>query len=99
MSVLASLTIFPTDKGESVSLHVSKAIKIIKQSGLDYELGPMNTCIEGEWDQVMDTVTKCMNTIKSESSRVYMVLNVDYRNGEKGRIKSKVESIKKKLND
>ena len=97
MSALASLTIFPVDKGISVSSYVSKAVKIIKNSGLNYELGPMNTCIEGEWNEVMDVVNKCMEIIKSESSRVYMVLNVDYRDGEKGRIKKKVESIENKL--
>ena len=97
MSALASLTIFPVDKGLSVSLYVAKAVKIIKNSGLNYELGPMNTCIEGEWNEVMNVVNKCMEIIKSESSRVYMVLNVDYRDGEKGRIKKKVESIENKL--
>ncbi len=36
MSVLMEFAIFPTDKGESVSAYVARAIHIIKQSGHPY---------------------------------------------------------------
>ncbi|MCP4136082.1 MAG: MTH1187 family thiamine-binding protein [bacterium] len=97
MSALAELTIFPTDKGESVSKYVAKAVEIIKSSGLDYEMGSMGTCIEGDWDRVMEVITLCMNALKQESSRVYMVLKMDYREGKSGRIKSKIESVNRHL--
>jgi len=46
MSVLLEFSMFPTDKGESVSTHVSKVIKMIHDSGVTYQLTPMGTIIE-----------------------------------------------------
>jgi hypothetical protein len=43
MSVLAELTMFPTDRGESVSAYVSRIIAMIDDRGLDYRLTPMGT--------------------------------------------------------
>ena len=43
----------PMDKGESVSDYVSRSLKIVSESGIDYRLNPMSTVLEGEWDDVM----------------------------------------------
>ncbi len=97
MSVLAELSMFPVDKGESVSQYVTEAVKVIRNSGLDYSLGPMGTCIEGDWDEVIKVISDCFNVLKEKSNRVYMVLKVDYRKGKENRIASKVSSVLEKL--
>lgn len=97
MSVLIDLSIFPLDKGDSLSPYVARALKIIKDSGLAYELGPMGTSVEGDWDQVMGVVNSCFNELKKDCDRVYMALKLDYRKGSSGRLKSKVKSVEKKL--
>jgi uncharacterized protein YqgV (UPF0045/DUF77 family) len=38
MSVIVEFSIFPMDKGESLSAYVARALKIIQDSGLPYEL-------------------------------------------------------------
>ncbi|TFH38682.1 MAG: MTH1187 family thiamine-binding protein [Chrysiogenales bacterium] len=95
MSAIADLAIFPLDRGESVSSYVAEAVSIIKSSGLDHEIGPMGTCFEGEWDEVVGVAKECMDAMNNECSRVYMVLKVDYRKGMDNRMKGKLESIKK----
>ena len=97
MSALAELTIFPTDKGISVSPYVSRAVKIISESGLDHELGPMGTVFEGPLNSIMAVVSACMTELQKDSDRIYMVLKVDYRKGSDKRIQSKVTSVKEKL--
>ncbi|MEA3486540.1 MAG: MTH1187 family thiamine-binding protein [Thermodesulfobacteriota bacterium] len=97
MSTLINFSIFPLDKGESVSMHVARALKIIRDSGLAYKLNPMGTAIEGEWDEVMDIVSRCFEEIKKDCDRVYMTVNADYRKGKSGRIDSKVKSVEEKL--
>ena len=72
MSVLINFSIFPLDKGESVSQYVARAVKIIKDSGLPYKLGSMGTSIEGEWDEVMEVVTHCFEELKKDCNRVYL---------------------------
>jgi uncharacterized protein (TIGR00106 family) len=97
MSVIVEFSIFPLDKGESLSRHVARALKIIKDSGLPYELNPMGTCVEGEWNEVMALVDRCFQELHKDSGRVYLALKADYRKGPSGRLKSKVESVREKL--
>jgi len=97
VSVIVDFSIFPVDKGESVSAYVSKALRIIKESGLPYKLGPMGTCVEGEWDEVMALVGRCFEAMREDSGRVYMTMKVDYRKGASGRMDGKIRSIESKV--
>ena len=95
MSALAELSIFPLDKGESVSPFVARVLRIIEASGIEYRLGPMGTCIEGEWDDVIRIARECVDALMVDCNRVYMVLKVDYRAGRDNRMEGKIDSIKK----
>jgi uncharacterized protein (TIGR00106 family) len=97
MSVLIHFSIFPTDKGTSVSPYVAKSVRIIRESGLPYKLGPMSTAVEGEWDEVMAVVEGCFRELKKDCSRIYMTLQMDYREGAVNRIEGKIKSVEAKL--
>jgi len=97
MSVIVEFSIFPMDKGESLSKEVARALQIIKNSGLPYELNPMGTCVEGEWKEVMALVDQCFKELQKDCSRISLSLKADYRKGPAGRLKSKVEAVKEKL--
>jgi uncharacterized protein (TIGR00106 family) len=97
MSVIVELSIFPTDKGESVSAYVARALDVIQASGLPYELNPMGTVIEGEWQDVMGVVSRCFGELKKDSKRIYLALKADYREGPTGRMQRKVSSVREKL--
>ncbi len=97
MSVLIHFSIFPTDKGTSVSPYVAKSVRIIRESGLPYKLGPMSTAVEGEWDEVMAVVESCFRELKKDCSRIYMTLQMDYREGAVNRIEGKIKSVEAKL--
>jgi uncharacterized protein (TIGR00106 family) len=97
MSVLINFSIFPVDKGESVSPYVARAVRIIRDSGLAHNLGPMGTSIEGEWDEIMAVVRQCLEELKKDCDRIYMVITADYRSGPAGRIEGKVKAVEGKL--
>ncbi|MHB8910460.1 MAG: MTH1187 family thiamine-binding protein [Syntrophales bacterium] len=97
MSVLIHFSIFPTDKGTSVSPYVAKSVRLIRESGLPYKLGPMSTAIEGEWDEVMAVVENCFRELKKDCSRIYMTIQMDYREGAVNRIEGKIKSVEAKL--
>lgn len=97
MSVLANIAIFPLDKGASVSAYVARAVRIIKESGLSYQMGPMTTAIEGDWDEVMHVIDRCFKDLQNDSNRIYMTLTVDYREGRNNGITEKVASVERKL--
>ena len=97
MSVLAELSIAPHGKGESVSAYVARAVRVLRESGLPCALNPMGTCIEGEWDEVMDAVSRCYRELEPDCGRIYLVLKVDCRKGATDRLHGKVQSVEDKL--
>ena len=97
MSVIVEFSIFPMDKGESLSPYVARAFNLIQESGLPYELNPMGTCVEGGWNEVMSLVDRCFQELQKDCNRINLALKADYRKGPAGRLKGKIESVKEKL--
>ena len=97
MSVIAEMSIFPMDKGTSLSPYVARAMKIIKDSGIDHHLTPMGTCIEGSWQEVMQVVDKCFQDLSKDCDRINLNMRVDYRSGGEKRMQEKVESVQSKV--
>lgn len=97
MSAILDFSMFPMDKGESVSTYVARAVKIVKESGLPYVFSPMSTSIEGEWDEVLAVVTRCKEALAKDCHRINVVIRVDLRDGPAGRITSKIRSVESKL--
>jgi uncharacterized protein (TIGR00106 family) len=95
--MLVSLSIFPTDKGESVGKYVAKIIDLIDKSKLPYRTSAMSTVLEGNWEQVFGVIKKCHHTLAKESNRVYMVITVDDRKKAKNRLTGKVDRIEQVL--
>ena len=96
MSVLLELTMFPTDKGESVSKYVSEVIKVIKDSGYPYVLTPMGTIIEFDnFEEATNLLNKCYKALEPYSNRIYAVCKFDIRKGKSNRFKQKIESVRK----
>jgi uncharacterized protein (TIGR00106 family) len=95
--VLLEFSIYPLDKGPSLSPYVARSLEIIDRSGLDYQCHAMGTIIEGEFDQVMDVVRQCFQALQGDCDRIECVIKMDYRKGQTGRLRSKLESVEAKL--
>jgi uncharacterized protein (TIGR00106 family) len=93
--LLAEFSIWPMDKGESVGAYVARALDIVDRSGLPYKLGPLGTCIEGEWPEVMAVVQRCYEALAADSNRIACTVKMDWRRGQAGRLESKVASVEK----
>lgn len=95
--LLAEFSIWPMDKGESVSPYVARAVDIIDRSGLPYKLGPLGTCIEGEWAEVMAVIQKCYEALAVDCNRVSCTVKCDWRKDRTGRLDSKVRAVAEKV--
>jgi uncharacterized protein (TIGR00106 family) len=95
--VLLEFSMSPFDKGDSLSQYVARSVDIIDKSGLPYQLTPMGTIVEGEWDEVMALVTACFQRMGQDCNRISTSIKIDYRAGKSGRLKSKIHSIESKL--
>jgi uncharacterized protein (TIGR00106 family) len=98
MSVLLELTMFPTDKGESVSEYVSRIIEMIDERKLDYRLTPMGTVIEFPGlDDALEVVRSSYTLLEPDCNRVYATVKLDIRKGRAGRLSQKIESVEARL--
>ena len=95
--LLAEISMWPMDKGESVGAYVARALDVIDRSGLPYKLGPLGTCIEGEWAEVMAVVQRCYEALGKDCNRISCTIKMDWRKGQSGRLESKVASVEQKV--
>lgn len=83
----------------SVSEAVSKAVAVVRDSGLPYETTSMFTTIEGEWDEVMAVVKAATEAVAAASPRVSLVIKADIRPGYSGELTAKVERLNARLDN
>jgi uncharacterized protein (TIGR00106 family) len=95
--VLLEFSMSPLAKGESVGRYVARSLDIIDRSGVSYRLNPMGTVLEGGWDEVFGVVSKCFEAMRKDCNRISVTIKVDYRRGRTDRLRSKVESVEKRL--
>lgn len=94
MSVLLEFAMFPVDKGESVSPYVSKIIKMIRESGVTYQLTPMGTIIETKtMSEALAIVQQSYDVLEPDCDRVYSTLTIDIRKGKSQCLTEKVKSV------
>tara|TARA_Y100001968_G_scaffold320707_1_gene354026 strand:+ start:405 stop:713 length:309 start_codon:yes stop_codon:yes gene_type:complete len=80
MLVSVDFCLVPLGVGISLSPFIAACQKIIEKSGLDFELGPNGTAIEGDWSKVFECVRSCHEEVhRLGSDRIYTTLKVNTR--------------------
>jgi uncharacterized protein (TIGR00106 family) len=95
--VLLDFSLFPIDKGDSLSAYVARSLDIIDRSGLDYRCHSMGTTLEGGFDDVLRVVKQCFEAMAVDCERIECSIKIDYRKGRAGRLDGKVASVEQKL--
>ena len=95
--MLASFSVVPMGAGDGVKEIVAEALTIVDGSGLSYQLGPMQTVIEGDTDQVMDVIMRCHRRVLELAPRVLTSITLDDRKGATGRLQGKVHDVEQIL--
>lgn len=96
--MLASFSVVPMgNAGEGVKEIVAEAIAIVDRSGLDYQLGPMHTVVEGDSERVLEVIVACHRRVLELSPRVLTNITLDDRKGATGRLKGKVRDVEEIL--
>ena len=59
---------------------VERALDVIKESGLRYEVEPLGTTIEGELDAVLETAIRAMKApLEAGADGFYTILKISHR--------------------
>ena len=95
--MLASFSVVPMDVPGGVKALVAEALKIVDESGLPYQLGAMQTTIEGDPERVMDVILRCHRRVLELAPRVLTSIVIDERRGATGRLEGKVRDVEKIL--
>jgi len=98
MSALVEFSMFPTEQTQSKSAFVARVLDIVDKSGLEYQLTPMGTIIEGETvEEVLAVINAAYEELQRDCGRIYSSIKIDWREGPVGRLNKKVGSVEAKL--
>jgi len=78
--VNVSLQVIPTVEEERIYPVVDKVIEYIAGTGVKYVVGPMETTMEGELDELMEIVKRAQEICVEEGAkRVCSMVKIDYK--------------------
>jgi uncharacterized protein (TIGR00106 family) len=95
--LIVEFSILPVGVGVGLSKHVAKALDIVDRSGLEYQFTPMGTILQGDYEEIMDTIKKCHDAVLEDCERVVTTIKIDDRKGSEDEISHKIEAVEKKL--
>ena len=94
MWVSVDLCLIPLGVGVSLSPYLAACKEVIKKTGLDYEIGPNGTAIEGEWEEVFACVFECHEVVHQKgATRIFTNLKLNTRIDRKQSFREKVSSV------
>lgn len=97
LSVIVEFTAVPLGTGStSLSGYVSKACRVVEESGLPFTITPMGTIIEARsLKEAMDVVAKAHEALfEAGALRVSTSVKIDDRRDKERRMEDKVEALK-----
>ena len=74
-----SLQIIPNVSDDKLYSTVDKVIDLIRNSGVKFEVGPMETTMEGELTELLEIVAKDQEVcVEAGAKRICSVVKIDY---------------------
>lgn len=95
--MLVELSIIPLGGGAHLSDEIATALELVDESGLRYQLTPSGTCIEGEWEEVMDLVRRCHERVRESSPHVFTTVRIEDEEGARDKLTRNVTSVEEKV--
>lgn len=95
--MIAAFSVTPIGAGEGVGDLVADAVRIVRESGLPNETNAMFTNLEGDWDEVMDVIKRCVESVAQRAPRVSVVVKIDHRPGVTDAMRQKVDDVERRL--
>ena len=96
MRVSVDLCLVPLGVGVSLAPYVAVCQEVNEASGLEHQLGPDGTAIEGEWDAVFACVKACHERLHQNGvPRIHATLRVNTRIDREQSFRDKVSSVQR----
>ncbi|AFV11529.1 hypothetical protein DUF77 [Thermacetogenium phaeum DSM 12270] len=98
---LLEISVVPVGTGQpSFSSSVTDAVRTIERRGLNYQITPTATVIEGDLEELMEVAKEIhQNALGRAASRVITNITIDDRIDKDISLQQQVETVKQSLND
>jgi uncharacterized protein YqgV (UPF0045/DUF77 family) len=81
-SVNVSFQVLPAVAVDEIYAVVDKAIEVVARSGVKYEVGPMETTMEGELTHLLQIVQEALEAcVQAGAARIMTLVKIDYAPG------------------
>lgn len=98
MKVTIDLCVVPLGVGVSVSRYIAECQRVLEAAGLEHQLHPYGTVVEGDWDAVFQAVRQCHETLHAMGCpRLFTTLKVGTRTDKPQTAADKVASVEAEL--
>jgi uncharacterized protein (TIGR00106 family) len=94
--MLVEFSITPLGGDSHISPRIAEALKIVDASGLRYQLTPMGTCVEGDWDEVLNVIRLCHDRLRGLSPHVFTTIRIEDEEGQRDKLTANVSSVEQK---
>ena len=95
MNVIAEFTLIPIGVGVSLSNYVAICERVVASSGLTYEMHANGTNLEGDWDEVMQTIKTCHEQLHGLGvPRIATLVKIGTRSDRDQTMAEKVASVR-----
>ncbi|NIQ95315.1 MAG: MTH1187 family thiamine-binding protein [Desulfuromonadales bacterium] len=97
---VVEVSISPLGTGQpGISRYVAGCVRVLKETGLDYQLTPMGTIIEGEVGEILEVIRRMHEEpFAAGAVRVSTLIKIDDRRDRKTHtMDGKVRSVNEKL--
>ena len=100
MKVVVDLCVIPIGVGVSLSAYIAECERILKNSGLSFELHAQGPNIEGEWGEVFAAIEACHRKVHEMGApRIATTLKLGTRVDREQSMTDRVRSVEEKLKD
>lgn len=94
--MIAEFSICPLGT-EHMSKDVARVVEVLQGSGLEYRLGPMGTCLEGDIDHVLSAIRRCHEAVRNKHDRVITTIVIDDRGREPHHLSDMVARVEEQI--
>jgi uncharacterized protein (TIGR00106 family) len=91
--MMVEFSILPIGEESHVGKYIAAAVQVVHESGIDYRLTPMGTILVGDWEQTMEVIRKCHETVRQMSDRVVTRIKIDDFKGVERAPEEKIKAV------
>src|SRR5437868_3701059 len=94
--MIAQFSMYPTDS-EHLSQDLKDITKLLDKKKLAYQMNPIGTCIQGDWEGVLAAIKQCHKLMTSRHNRVVTTIIIDDDQASEHSLSGAVESVEDQL--